>query len=257
MVIQGLPTYAEDQLVEELHKLGFAGAVVTRLRSASTDSDNNPLFLVRLLTGTDISRFRKIKYLLQCVVTIKKFMPRNSTGTQCFRCQQFGHSARNCNMPARCVKCTESHATSDCPKTDRKEPARCCNCREDHPANYRHCSARIAYLQKLHQRKELRRSPQPQAPLPKSIPTGKPVTGPLKSWANIAALRNPRSAVQANSCEPGPSTTTIQNLTETDQATKEMLDIFIAVRKLKDQFRSCDSMFDKVLLVLTHLAQYV
>lgn len=41
--------------------------------------------------------------------------------------------------PYRCVKCAESHNTTDCPKQDRTEPAKCALCLGDHAANYKGC----------------------------------------------------------------------------------------------------------------------
>lgn len=258
VVIQGLPSYAENQLADELDRLGFGGALITRLKSANPNNEHRPpLFLVQLPLGTDIARFRQIKYLLQCVVTVKKFMPRRSAGTQCYRCQQFGHSARNCNMPARCVKCTENHATSECPKQDREKPARCCNCKEEHPANYRQCSARLVYLQRLQQRKESQRIPQPSVQLLKSIP----VRPGMKSWAEVTAHQQQPLTPTAPKASPTVLPLNINivppDVADTDQTTKEMLEILLVIKKLKDRFKSCQSMLDKVMLVLTHVAQYI
>lgn len=42
-----------------------------------------------------------------------------------------------------------------------------------------------------------------------------------------------------------------------DSATDEMLDILLAIRKVKSQFILCKSQLEKVTLVLTQLGQYV
>lgn len=41
--------------------------------------------------------------------------------------------------PYRCVKCGQSHKTSDCEKRDRNTPAMCALCKGPHPANYKGC----------------------------------------------------------------------------------------------------------------------
>ncbi|KAJ8703706.1 hypothetical protein PYW08_016960 [Mythimna loreyi] len=41
--------------------------------------------------------------------------------------------------PFRCVKCGQSHKTSDCHKRDRNTPALCALCNGPHPANYKGC----------------------------------------------------------------------------------------------------------------------
>ncbi|KAJ8712282.1 hypothetical protein PYW07_005124 [Mythimna separata] len=122
-VIHGLPAYVEEDLPNELENLGFTGASVKPLKSRSGLINPCPPFLVQLQAGADILKFRQIKYLCNCVVTISKFKPNRSHGTQCFRCQDFGHASINCNKPPRCVKCIAPHATADCNKTDRTEPA--------------------------------------------------------------------------------------------------------------------------------------
>ncbi|KAJ2937585.1 hypothetical protein O0L34_g12983 [Tuta absoluta] len=158
VVIKGLPSYVEEELPLELQRMEFPGAKTTKIqiksKNAGGTASANPMFLVQLQAGTDIVKFRKIKYLCHCVISIEKYKPKKTLGTQCFRCQSFGHSSSNCNMPPRCVKCTETHPTADCPKKDRTEPAQCCNCQKDHPANYSKCTTRVEYLQKIQQKKQ-------------------------------------------------------------------------------------------------------
>lgn len=50
---------------------------------------------------------------------------------------QLGHGARNCNRPARCVKCIGFHSTSACPRQSRYDKVQCTLV---HPANYKGCS---------------------------------------------------------------------------------------------------------------------
>lgn len=61
--------------------------------------------------------------------------------SQCHNCQNYGHSARNCHLNPRCVKCTGDHATKDCTRMmDSAEPPSCVRCgKTGHPANYRGC----------------------------------------------------------------------------------------------------------------------
>ncbi|XP_072935014.1 uncharacterized protein [Epargyreus clarus] len=144
-VIFGLPSYVEDLLSKELHSLGFQGTTVRKLKTAAGKEVSCPPYLVQLPPGSDMSSFRKIKYMYNCVVKIQKYKSNNFMGTQCYRCQSFGHSSKNCNLNARCVKCMEAHLTHECQKKNHNEPAQCCNCGEKHPANYRLCSAHQSY----------------------------------------------------------------------------------------------------------------
>lgn len=248
VVIKGLPTYAEEELPSELEKLGFKGAKVTKLKLRNAVPC--PPYLVQLADGADIVKFRQIKYLCNCVVTIQKYKPKRSAGTQCYRCQNFGHSSKNCNMPSRCVKCTELHSTADCSKKDRKEVARCCNCNEEHPANYSKCKVRLAYLDRIHQNTYAHKT----VPL-LNIP--KPVTK-SKTWASVAAA----TTTDENETEKDLPKITVgpeeeNPLYTEDAATNEMFKILLTLRKIKKQFTSCTSQLEKVMLVLTHLGQYI
>lgn len=55
------------------------------------------------------------------------------------------HSAKNCGLDFKCVKCTASHAPGQFPRTSREGNAKCVNCDGDHPANSRQCQAFKAY----------------------------------------------------------------------------------------------------------------
>ena len=48
--------------------------------------------------------------------------------TQCFKCQQWGHTQMACSKPARCARCAGPHASRDCPR----ERILCANCGKAH-----------------------------------------------------------------------------------------------------------------------------
>lgn len=246
IVIKGLPAFVEDHLAGELDSLGFKEVTVTKLKSKTNDAPCPP-FLIQLSAGSDLTKFRRIKYLFNCVINMQKYKPNRLAGTQCYRCQGFGHSSRNCNMPARCVKCTDSHLTSECPKKDREAPATCCNCMEKHPANYGKCKARLSYLQRVEQKKEQERKPLFIAPQKQM----KPAVLKNKTWADVASK-------QTSHQEPPP----VQEIPtplqpKEDQDIKDMLEILQTLKKIKNQFTACTSMLEKVMLILTHLGRYV
>lgn len=254
IVMRGLPAALEKELPNELSRIGFKEVKVTKLKSQKGYEQSYPPFLIQLPTGVDIIKFRKVKYILNCVVTMQKYKPNFSMGTQCFRCQDFGHSSKNCNMPPRCVKCAEPHSTAECTRKDRSEVPRCCNCEQDHPANYSKCSARIAYLERLHSKRNAERKiPAPiaivpsKSALPKSASTAK-----TRSYAAATAFA-PLIDNIGNINFPANVSPPINE----DSAIKEMLDILSAIKSLKNQFLSCTSPIEKVMLVLSHLGQYV
>ena len=57
---------------------------------------------------------------------------------QCFRCQDFGHNAKDCRGPPRCVGCSGPHNVKDCPASGGSSP-KCCNCGGPHTASYGGC----------------------------------------------------------------------------------------------------------------------
>lgn len=266
LVVHGLPSSEEQSLADEIKNLGFNDVKISKMKTKNPDSTFSP-FLVQLSTGADVPKFKQIKYLCSCVVDIQRFKPNNTMGTQCYRCQRFGHSAKNCNLMERCVKCVEEHATKDCPKKTRDIPARCCNCNEDHPANYRQCSVRQKYIQQISAKQNTK-----TAMISKIIRD----TNPNEStWAKPSTSRNvtPINLGSRSQFPPLFLNNNVNrnvkppilnaNFGETeinkhaDEATAEILQILSAVKSIKKEFQACSSMVDKVILVLTHLGQYV
>jgi len=64
---------------------------------------------------------------------------------QCKKCQRISHTASNCNLPYRCVKCGDKYDPDRCGclpgiHLDRKKIF-CVNCGEyGHPVSYKDCS---------------------------------------------------------------------------------------------------------------------
>ena len=75
---------------------------------------------------------------------------RSLKETQCFNCQQWGHTQTACAKPARCGRCAGPHPTRDC----KEEKSSCANCGQKHPAWHRYsCRA----FQTYHDRIQLQR----------------------------------------------------------------------------------------------------
>ena len=59
---------------------------------------------------------------------------------QCYNCLSFGHEARDCKTPTKCIRCGEhGHKISGC--TVDKADARCANCSGAHSTAYKGCPA--------------------------------------------------------------------------------------------------------------------
>lgn len=273
LVMRGLPGCLHEQLSAELASMGFQDSTVTVMKTKT--AVECPPFLIKLAPGSDVKKFRQIKYVFNCVVSIARYRPNQTLGTQCYRCQAFGHSSKNCNMPPRCIKCINHHPIGECPKKDRTEHAKCVNCNEDHPANFRECSVRLAYLKRIRDNQENQRKPRiaatyvpgrtwasvtRQDSLTKKPPTPK---GTVSLFAEDFQTERKSAVSPLQNKSVGCSSTTKINShheipsSDNDGITKEILTILTAVRELKSKFVACKSLLDKVMLVLTHLGHCV
>ncbi|GFW84555.1 uncharacterized protein TNCV_457361 [Trichonephila clavipes] len=137
VVIKGLPKKAKpEDIHNDLIDLGFTVDRVSQLTGKITNQ-LLPVFLVSLprnMTNATIFKLDKLSYLN---VSVEGY---DSKGvTQCYKCQQFNHTASNCHIKPKCLKCGEPHQTTDC-KIDKVETMYCVNCEAyGHMSNYSKC----------------------------------------------------------------------------------------------------------------------
>ena len=171
---------------------------------------------------------------------------------QCFRCQDFNHTSRNCNRLEKCRRCSRHHASKNC---DTPTEVRCANCGESHPTNYRGCgyykhikqtnvSKRAATIKPPHPspllpvasnpkteptlaRTPLSRRPSPQSMTPQTTADG-PGSPPAKMTSPpLPAVRwAPRRAPASKSRPPpAPRPARQQPWWKSTQAQKDLQDI--------------------------------
>lgn len=146
LVLKGIPSmYTSDEVKEDL-LLQFPAVVNMTAMKTKNEKTTNPIYLVLLPWGTDLGLVkRSVRYLCDHRVNWQDYVkPTKFRGSQCFRCQAFGHVSNNCEIPRRCVKCSLSHEIGACQKAP-EAPPKCANCQEAHPANYRGCVAAKNY----------------------------------------------------------------------------------------------------------------
>lgn len=139
IVIRNLhPSTPHEIIREEIEATG--NIIQGEIINAKYGPDKIPTstFFVNLLPSEHNKLIKELKYIYNQSVIIEDPKKRKSI-VQCQRCQQYGHSKNYCMRPYRCVKCTEPHKTSDCPKRERNTPAQCVLCNGAHPANYKGC----------------------------------------------------------------------------------------------------------------------
>jgi hypothetical protein len=106
------------------------------------------MFIVNFEHGTKVSELTKtVKFVCHQIVSWHSYIKKD-VGTQCRKCQRFGHAATNCGLEYRCVKCPHRHAPGDCPLED-DQAATCVNCNSAHPASYKKCPVYTKYAENL------------------------------------------------------------------------------------------------------------
>ena len=133
------PNICEDEIKAELlnnNAMNFSK--VTRITSRATGQPTN---LIRVITDSNnhVSAAQKhgvkIGWQLYRCETCRK----PPQVMQCFKCQQFGHSAKECSNATRCLRCSQEHSVKEW--TVQKENAKCSYCGGAHATIYRGCPA--------------------------------------------------------------------------------------------------------------------
>ncbi|GFX42211.1 nucleic-acid-binding protein from transposon X-element [Trichonephila clavipes] len=139
VVIKGLPISTEiNEIQDDLTSQGFSVEKVAQLTRSKTKAPL-PIFMVELEkkpNSPDIFKLKKCCYL---AVQVDAFNRRPGV-SQCYNCNLFNHSSKNCFMHTRCLKCGESHRTNECPIKDKIQNPVCINCNKTgHMANWSQC----------------------------------------------------------------------------------------------------------------------
>lgn len=138
VVIKGLHhSIPVDDIKEALTEQGFLIRNVVNIRDWKTKNPL-PLFFIDQEPNDNNKKIYQITNLLNIKITVEPPRKRNVI-PQCLRCQQYGHTRTYCTKKYYCVKCGESHPTSECKKKN-DTPATCALCNGPHPASYKGCS---------------------------------------------------------------------------------------------------------------------
>ncbi|GFR01784.1 RNA-directed DNA polymerase from mobile element jockey [Trichonephila clavata] len=136
-VIRGMPSEMPPQeIMDALLELGITVNDCHVMTNRKTGLPM-PLFLISLSkndANRDVYNITKLCYMKIIVEILNK----RQGPAQCFRCQGFFQSSKNCTRNPKCVKCGKPHFTKDCKKT-RNTEATCCPCQGNHPVNYPGC----------------------------------------------------------------------------------------------------------------------
>ncbi|GFW03337.1 nucleic-acid-binding protein from transposon X-element [Trichonephila clavipes] len=137
VVIKGLPRDTDtSDIHKDLIEEGFTIIKVTQLVGKIT-KQKLPVFLISLPRNIHNAKIFDLKKLSFVSVNVEGYDGKGVT--QCYSCQKFNHTADNCRLTPRCLKCGENHQTREC-LIQKVEQAFCINCQTfGHMANYAKC----------------------------------------------------------------------------------------------------------------------
>lgn len=96
-----------------------------------------------------LSDLNKIETVHSVMVTWHPYVSARNGPTQCNNCQIYGHGARNCFSPPRCMSCGGKHKTDEClvdTDPNMRRELKCCLCAGPHTSNDRNCPKRLEYI---------------------------------------------------------------------------------------------------------------
>jgi len=132
VVIRGIDLKYTDEDLRDMLKMPC-----TRMFSATSNSHTRS---IRCECPDKETKDKLLKSGYEFAFRIHKVEDYRSQGPrQCFKCQEFGHLARDCTAAQRCKNCGEDHRHTECSKTT--EDHQCSNCQGSHPSTFRGCPA--------------------------------------------------------------------------------------------------------------------
>ncbi|XP_042912682.1 uncharacterized protein [Parasteatoda tepidariorum] len=142
ILIRGLKTDVEIPEIEKsLTDFGLRPMKIEQMRKRrGQELKLIPLYLVILTDVPEHREILKVDRLLDTPVRVERFRGGRYE-IQCFRCQGFGHTQRNCTATSACTKCAGAHFSYLCTKP-RDKPPTCINCQGVHLACFSGCGAR-------------------------------------------------------------------------------------------------------------------
>jgi hypothetical protein len=154
--LYGLPDFNVEFIKENLNHEKLFPVEVKKLKINNTKYDYQCHYLLYFKKSDKIkiSQVREIKYLCRCVVRWEYYAHRRIGPTQCSNCQGFRHGTQHCHLKPKCIRCSLSHKSSECPLLDTNNPKsktpvenlKCANCGGNHVASYSKCPERIVLI---------------------------------------------------------------------------------------------------------------
>lgn len=262
-------SYTEEDVSDALLSLKFLDAntkiiKVNKFSTLKSKRENRALsiYIVQLSPLSQIKELTDIKYLLNQHVKWEK--PDHTDMVQCYRCQRFNHTAKNCQMQFRCVKCKTPHEYGQCQtdklkaenENERKRHAEaekngeqneeiienkipdpsCVNCGQvGHPANYRKCPKYKSIMERRNE-KIFQEQQHQQEVFEHKLKSYNNLVHPNKSYASAVGIHNDISADSNYSKNKNSSSGKGNAYTFMDNECKNMFgeDLFSIINKIQE-----------------------
>lgn len=135
IVLRGVLTeVTEEEVKEDLELQGYPATKIVRMKGR--DSRPAPLVLVEIDKEYK-SIFTNLSQCLGLEIQVESLKVKSEVA-QCHKCQEFGHVQKHCHAEFKCMKCGQSHMTSECTKPVTTLPG-CANCQGTHLSTFVKC----------------------------------------------------------------------------------------------------------------------
>lgn len=210
VVLRGMhPSIPVEEIKEELEKIGFTVTNISNIRERVTKKPL-PLFFIGLKPTENNKEIFEVQSLLSTKVKFEAPKKKREL-PQCIRCQRYGHTKHFCNRTPRCVKCTGSHFTQECPRKGINKDVKCVLCDGNHPANYKGC---LVYKQLQQKAFPPQRRREPDQPSTRAI---EPFSNAQRTqWPNTSG-RIPPNLSDVSSFPPLPGGGLTQPVNHVDE----------------------------------------
>lgn len=217
VMIRRLPNNVDvDDIKAALTDLQYKVIAVRQLQKSENGVTTLfPLYAVSLERDAHASTIYSLTSLMHSIVRVESY--KTTPGIkQCFRCQRFHHTFRECQLPTRCVICAGSHNHKECPVRDEartdSQKLRCANCdTAGHTASSKTCPHYLAELARTTTEHAQRQPAQQRLFTTRPVLPGRsysaavspsPVSAPTLSYPPNCS---PSAPEPSDSATPGPS----------------------------------------------------
>ncbi|CAG5102993.1 Similar to ORF1: Nucleic-acid-binding protein from transposon X-element (Drosophila melanogaster) [Cotesia congregata] len=144
LLLKGMsPDVTTDMVFKDLTEKNIPSVVFKKVSELKFMRDDEPRrhLIVQVTQTSSLKELFKTRQVLNLKARWERL--RRNRALQCRKWQRLGHTAANCQMEYRCVRCGDSsHAPAQCPLKDEKtrDKSKCANCgKNGHPASYAGC----------------------------------------------------------------------------------------------------------------------